>query len=402
MAPLLHRQATAWLFLLSALAGAAAVADPLGCSTLPAGTESPPPPDFTGPLQHVTIGSHRIAYRRVLALVQESGAASAACAGAGTPSPPLVLLLGYGCTMSQWGTRLLRRLAQQRELILVDHPAQGLSEDLEGGASPMTMPVLSELTLGFLKALGLHKPHLAGFSLGGCIALKLAAEHPEAVGKVVTFGANSMDGRAVLGSPEELGALFTPTNDMPQYAPFFFNTSAEAGRLAACRWIADAAAMPEDKPKPEANQRYAAGIIASVDPQNTAIWDALPRITAPVLLMGGLEDVVVPARAQPELAARIPGTRQAPAVVVWRYLRLTAGARAPPSCCLVAAPSAWLALFPAAGHAFFSQLVEPVAATMDVFLQHAGPAAGPGEAGLALEKAAAQVCDGSAAAAATT
>lgn len=32
-----------------------------------------------------------------------------------------------------------------------------------------------------------------------------------------------------------------------------------AGRLAACRWIADAAAMPEDKAKPQANKRYAAG-----------------------------------------------------------------------------------------------------------------------------------------------
>lgn len=48
--------------------------------------------------------------------------------------------------------------------------------------------------------------------------------------QVVTFGANSMDGRAVLGSPEELGALFVPTNDVPDYAPFFFNTSTAAGK----------------------------------------------------------------------------------------------------------------------------------------------------------------------------
>lgn len=48
--------------------------------------------------------------------------------------------------------------------------------------------------------------------------------------QVVAFGANSMDGRAVLGSPDELGALFVPTNDASDYAPFFFNTSNSAGK----------------------------------------------------------------------------------------------------------------------------------------------------------------------------
>ncbi|KAL4435645.1 hypothetical protein ABPG77_002608 [Micractinium sp. CCAP 211/92] len=366
-------KAPAWLVLLSALAtlascagGAGAVPPvPLDCASVLAGTEPPPPADFVGPLEYVTIDSFKIAYRRVAALGPASGGACAA----DPREPPLVMLLGYGGTMAQWGTRLLSRLAQRRELILVDYPAQGLSEDLVGGSYPMTMPVLAQFALGFIKALGLRRPHLAGFSLGGCIALKLAAEHPEAVGKVVTFGANSLDGRAVLGSPEELGALFVPTNGLPEYAPFFFNTSTPAGRLAACRWIGNAAAMPEDDAKPEANQRYAAGIMASVDPQNTAIWDALPGIQVPVLLMGGLEDIVVPPHAQPELAARIPG--------------------------------AWLAQFPSAGHAVFSQLLEPVAATVDVFLQHSGPAATADAAAAALEAPGEGVCRSGASAAAS-
>lgn len=62
-------------------------------------------------------------------------------------------------------------------------PAQ--ARPLSGQPAPSgPLPSALQLLLGFLEALGLSKPHLAGFSLGGCIALKLAADHPEAVGKV--------------------------------------------------------------------------------------------------------------------------------------------------------------------------------------------------------------------------
>lgn len=63
------------------------------------------------------------------------------------------------------------------------------------------------------------------------------------------------------------------------------------------------------------------------------------------------------------------------------------------------AAGAWLAQFPAAGHAFFSQLLEPVAATLDVFLQNAPPTAAAEEARPALEGASAQVCAGASASA---
>lgn len=101
--------------------------DPLDCASLLAGAEPPPSADFIGPVQYATVANHKIAYRRVPVLGPAVGSASGG-AGTNAPSPPLVLLLGYGGTMAQWGTRLLRRLAQSRELILFDHPGQGLSE----------------------------------------------------------------------------------------------------------------------------------------------------------------------------------------------------------------------------------------------------------------------------------
>lgn len=119
-----------------AAGGAAALPrDPLDCDSLLAGSEPPPSADFIGPVQYVTVSTHKLAYRRVPALGQAAdGVSPASCL-----APPLVLLYGYGGTMAQWGTRLLRRLALSRELILIDNPAQGLSEVgqyLGAGAGP--------------------------------------------------------------------------------------------------------------------------------------------------------------------------------------------------------------------------------------------------------------------------
>ena len=70
---------------------------------------------FLGPLQHVTVGNQRLAWLRV---------AAAAPAPADADATPLLLLLGYGATMSAWGPTLLRRLAQHRDVYLFDNMAQ--------------------------------------------------------------------------------------------------------------------------------------------------------------------------------------------------------------------------------------------------------------------------------------
>jgi pimeloyl-ACP methyl ester carboxylesterase len=39
----------------------------------------------------------------------------------------------------------------------------------------------------YIKANQLHQPHVLGYSMGGYVALKLAAEHPQALGKIMTL-----------------------------------------------------------------------------------------------------------------------------------------------------------------------------------------------------------------------
>jgi pimeloyl-ACP methyl ester carboxylesterase len=83
---------------------------------------------------------------------------------------PLVLLHGLGHRRRGWDA-VVPRLAAERDVIAVDLPAMGESETPPVG-DYRTMTDMVEKLFG---ELGLDRPHVAGNSLGGLIALELAA-----------------------------------------------------------------------------------------------------------------------------------------------------------------------------------------------------------------------------------
>ncbi|MEU1687552.1 alpha/beta fold hydrolase [Micromonospora sp. NPDC005707] len=90
--------------------------------------------------------------------------------GAGTP---LVLLHGIGHHWAAWSP-VLDRLAEAHDVIAVDLPGFGRSPVPAAGL-PADMPGLVAGIVKLFAALGLDRPHVAGNSLGGAIALELAA-----------------------------------------------------------------------------------------------------------------------------------------------------------------------------------------------------------------------------------
>src|SRR4051794_16928831 len=86
---------------------------------------------------------------------------------------PLLLVHGLGSRWQVWEP-LFDRLATRYELWSIDLPGFGASEPLSNGA-PTTIQALTDAVEQFAADHGLDRPHIAGNSLGGGIALELAA-----------------------------------------------------------------------------------------------------------------------------------------------------------------------------------------------------------------------------------
>jgi pimeloyl-ACP methyl ester carboxylesterase len=86
--------------------------------------------------------------------------------------PPLVLLHGIGHHWRAW-LPVLDRLAEEHEVIAVDLPGFGESP-MPADGLPRDMARAVDEVATFLGDLGLDRPHVAGNSLGGAMALELA------------------------------------------------------------------------------------------------------------------------------------------------------------------------------------------------------------------------------------
>lgn len=87
--------------------------------------------------------------------------------------PPLVLLHGVGHRRQAWSA-VVNLLSPHRDLIMPDLPGHGESPPLQPDGRPVVQALLEAVT-GLLDELGLDRPHLAGNSLGGRLALETGA-----------------------------------------------------------------------------------------------------------------------------------------------------------------------------------------------------------------------------------
>jgi pimeloyl-ACP methyl ester carboxylesterase len=84
--------------------------------------------------------------------------------------PPLVLIHGIGSQWQMW-LPVMDGLAQERDVIALDLPGFGESLPIAGTAP--SVPELARSVARFVSELGVERPHVAGNSLGGAVALEL-------------------------------------------------------------------------------------------------------------------------------------------------------------------------------------------------------------------------------------
>jgi pimeloyl-ACP methyl ester carboxylesterase len=86
--------------------------------------------------------------------------------------PPLLLIHGIGSTWRVWKP-ILERLEASHEVLGVDVPGFGHSAAFPAGTAP-TIDAMAEALENALDAVGWERPHVAGNSMGGWLALELA------------------------------------------------------------------------------------------------------------------------------------------------------------------------------------------------------------------------------------
>lgn len=238
----------------------------------------------------------------------------------GDPRDPAILLIGgMSSSMDWWDEELCARLtAGPRYVIRYDHRDTGQSSCDPPGAPSYTGGDLAADAIGVLDALGVRRAHLAGISMGGAIAQRLALEHPERVATLTlisttAIGPVSPDNPPLPAPSPEL--LASPEPAKPDWAD---RTAVidyiVAGDQRLSRGVFD---------EPRVRARAGRIVDRSTDiaaMTNHAILDdpsppapyQIDRIRVPVLVIHGTADPMFPYPHAQALQRTIPGARLLP------------------------------------------------------------------------------------------
>src|SRR5438105_11166402 len=99
---------------------------------------------------------------------------------------PLILLHGGLMSGEMFGP-VLPQLSERHQVIAPDLQGHGRTADTD---RPIDVRLMADDIAALIDHLGLEKPDVVGYSLGGGVALQTAARHPDKVGRLVIVSAN--------------------------------------------------------------------------------------------------------------------------------------------------------------------------------------------------------------------
>ncbi len=215
------------------------------------------------------------------------------------------MLIGTGSTMAEWDPALLRLLARERRLILLDYPGVGLSGPWRG----RTFGSLASTTAAFMETIGVPEADVLGWSMGGFVAQRLAIDHPRRVEHLILAGTNPGGRRSVLGTPaaQEIDSDPNPTDAEILRELYPPGRQAEGRRfLRRLVRASRSGEIPDDFEVPAATTDAQ---VAAEDPwlRSDRNYSQLAGIGAPTLAAAGRRDPVVPPVNLRRIAARVPG-----------------------------------------------------------------------------------------------
>jgi 3-oxoadipate enol-lactonase len=211
-------------------------------------------------------------------------------------APALVLCNSLGADLRMWDP-VVPALAARHRVLRHDARGHGRTPATPG---PYTVELLGRDVAALVEGLGLSRPHLCGLSLGGMAALWLAAHAPGAVASLVLCNT-----AARMARPEGYGERIDRVREggveavVETVLGAWFTPAFRAARPAEL-------ARAREMILGTSRQGYAAACAAVRDAD---LRGALPRVTAPTLVVVGTQDAATPPAAGRALAAGIAGAR---------------------------------------------------------------------------------------------
>jgi pimeloyl-ACP methyl ester carboxylesterase len=98
----------------------------------------------------------------------------------------IVMLHGAVSDKSAW-LRLAKHMGTDKTILIADLPGHG--DSTEPASASYDIQAQTDRMLGFLAALGVRRAHLIGNSMGGAIALRMAADSPDNIASLILIDA---------------------------------------------------------------------------------------------------------------------------------------------------------------------------------------------------------------------
>lgn len=203
----------------------------------------------------------------------------------GGDGPPLVLVHGLGSSSEDWSL-VIGQLTRGHRVYAPDLLGWGGSDKPRDG--DYSIAAQTELLRGFLDAVHVARADVGGISMGGWIALRLAATHPERVQRLVLIDSIGLDFRTPLGesafAPETMDEarrlLWLQSDQFAKLPDFVVADFLRRARRES--WLLRAS-------------------MHSMLSRRDVLDGKLQRVTMPALIVWGTNDRLAP----PSLAARL-------------------------------------------------------------------------------------------------